>query len=77
MNDLASRIPLSKEFVSSERRQKVGGNVLCWGALYPLLGNPLYIGKTVHKGQLYDGLREAIMDCETWDRSRPLLARMR
>jgi DNA invertase Pin-like site-specific DNA recombinase len=53
--------------------REVGGVVLCRGALYHLLGNPLYVGKTAHKGQLYDGMHNAIIDQETWDRSRELL----
>ena len=32
------------------------------GALYHLLGNPLYIGKTAHKGKHCDGMHEAIID---------------
>ncbi|MGC2503293.1 MAG: hypothetical protein WA400_14295, partial [Silvibacterium sp.] len=40
---------------------------------YHLLGNPLYIGKTAHKGKHCDGMHEAIIDQETRDRSRELL----
>jgi hypothetical protein len=62
----------TKQRVTSSGR-KVGGILLCRGALYHLLGNPLYIGKTAHKGELYEGMHEAIIDPETWDRSRELL----
>jgi site-specific DNA recombinase len=62
----------TKQRVTSSGRE-VGGIVICRGALYHLLGNPLYVGKTSHKGQLYDGLHEAIIEREIWDRSRELL----
>jgi DNA modification methylase len=62
----------TKQRITSSGRE-VGGIVLCRGALYHLLGNPLYVGKTAHKGQLYDGIHQAIIDQETWDRTRELL----
>lgn len=62
----------TKERTTSSGR-KVGGIVLRRGTLYHLLGNPLYIGKTAHKGKLYDGMHEAVIDQETWDLSHELL----
>jgi site-specific DNA recombinase len=62
----------TKQRITSSGR-RVGGIVLGRGPLYHLLGNPLYIGKISHKGTLNDGLHEAILDRETWDRSRELL----
>jgi site-specific DNA recombinase len=62
----------TKRRVTSSGRE-VGGIVLGRGPLYHLLGNPLYVGKTAHKGNLYDGMHEAILDQKTWDRSRDLL----
>jgi site-specific DNA recombinase len=62
----------TKRRVASTGRE-VGGFILGRGTLYHLLSNPLYIGKVAHKGELYDGAHEAIVDQETWDRSRKLL----
>lgn len=72
------QIELEHSGVRTKRRvtlsgREVGGVVLCRGALYHLLGNPLYVGKTAHKGKLHDGMHEAIVDRETWDSSRELL----
>ncbi len=33
-----------------------------------MLRNPIYKGKVVHKGNLYDGQQEAIIDEKTWER---------
>ncbi len=60
-----------KGLTSSGR--EVGGLVLGRGALYHLLSSPLYIGKIAHKDKVYEGMHEAIIDQETWDRTRELL----
>ncbi len=51
-----------------------GGEALSRGALYHILRNPIYIGKTHHKGELHDGLHEAVINEETWQRVQVLLA---
>jgi DNA invertase Pin-like site-specific DNA recombinase len=76
VTDLQSE--LSGSSVRTKRRitsmgREVGGFVLGRGTLYHLLSNPLYIGKIAHKGKLYDGMHEAIVDSATWDRTRQLL----
>ena len=43
-----------------------GGTSFSSGALYNILRNPVYIGKTRHKNELYEGLHEAIIDDVTW-----------
>ncbi|WP_158788063.1 recombinase family protein [Granulicella sp. L46] len=62
----------SKRRTSSTGRQ-FGGSVLSRGTLYHLLNNTVYIGKTIHKGVLYPGKHEPIVDVKTWDRSANLL----
>jgi site-specific DNA recombinase len=47
--------------------RKVGNCAFTRGRLYHLLKNPIYVGKIAHKGDVYDGLHEAILDQETWD----------
>lgn len=51
-----------------------GGTSFSRGALYNILRNPIYIGKTRHKDELYDGLHEAIIDDATWQQVQELLA---
>jgi len=63
----------SKQRVSSIGR-KIGGAVLSRGTLYHLLSNPLYIGKIAHKGKLHDGLHEAIVSPEMWQKTVETLA---
>jgi DNA invertase Pin-like site-specific DNA recombinase len=42
--------------------------------LYRLLHNRTYIGEVQHKGTAYPGQHEAIIDRETWDKLRAILA---
>ena len=37
------------------------------GSLFHLLKNPVYRGKIVHKGEIYEGEHDAIVDEELWD----------
>lgn len=44
-----------------------GGIPFRRGSLFHLLSNPIYRGKIVHKGKVYDGEHEAIVDEVLWD----------
>jgi hypothetical protein len=44
-----------------------GGNLMSRGQLHHILTNPIYAGRIRHKGQVYDGQHEAIIDPERWD----------
>jgi hypothetical protein len=44
-----------------------GGIPFARGSLFRLLKNPIYRGKIVHKGKVYDGEHEAIVDEQLWD----------
>lgn len=44
-----------------------GGIPFRRGSLFYLLKNPVYRGKIVHKGKVYDGEHEAIVDEALWD----------
>lgn len=62
---------LDKLGVVSKRRTNrhgrvTGGKAFSRGALYNVLRNPIYIGKTRHKEELHEGLHEAIIDDATW-----------
>ncbi len=44
-----------------------GGIPFRRGSLFHLLKNPIYRGKIVHKGRVYEGEHDAIVDKELWD----------
>ena len=51
-----------------------GGGLISRGHLHKILSNPIYVGRLPHKGHVYDGQHDAIVDAETWDRVQALLA---
>lgn len=51
----------------------MGGNHYSRGALYQLLRNHIYVGEIEHKGAIYAGQHEGIVDRETWNRVQDLL----
>ena len=51
-----------------------GGIPFARGSLFHLLKNPVYRGKIVHKGKVYDGEHEAIVDEDLWERVQTHLA---
>jgi hypothetical protein len=63
--------------VTKARHQKNGGTVsgraFNRGHLYRLLSNPLYRGKLPHKDKVFQGLHEAIIDPDLWNRVQDLL----
>jgi DNA invertase Pin-like site-specific DNA recombinase len=65
--------------VVSKRREGAGGvlaggNRFSRGALYTLLQNPIYRGEIGHKGRVYPGQHEAIIDAELWQTVQAKLA---
>ena len=44
------------------------------GHVYHILSNPIYAGRLRHKGQIHDGLHQAIVDRDIWDRVQRQLA---
>ena len=74
---------LSDELTLSEVRTKVrpyangrsvGGVAFSRGSVAQLLQNPLFIGKVKHRGELFDGEHEAIIDQDVWDKVQQLFA---
>ena len=51
-----------------------GGIPFARGSLFHLLKNPIYRGKIVHKGKVYDGEHEPIVDEDLWERVQMYLA---
>ncbi len=72
-DDLRRRDVLSKHWTSSTGRTR-GGVKFNRGSLYWLLRNPVYIGQVTHKGQVYEGRQQAIVDRAIWQQTQELLA---
>jgi len=73
---LKSATALANELARSGIRSKLrtfndgrtrGGCAFSAGSLGQILKNPLFIGKVKHRGELYEGQHEAIIDQKTWD----------
>jgi DNA invertase Pin-like site-specific DNA recombinase len=70
---------LRAEGVVTKVQQRVsgphrGGIPFARGSLFHLLKNPVYRGKIVHKGKVYDGEHEAIVDEVLWNQVQSHLA---
>ena len=52
----------------------VGGVAFSRGSVAQLLQNPLFIGKVKHRGELFGGEHEAIIDQDTWEKVQKLFA---
>jgi site-specific DNA recombinase len=50
------------------------GRLFDKGVVYRLLNNPTYVGEVAHKGAVYPGEHEAVVDRATWDKVRAILA---
>lgn len=51
----------------TKKQSQTGGRPFSRGHLYKLLCNPVYIGKTTHKGEVFDGQHERIINQDLWD----------
>mgnify|MGYP001576122808 CR=1 FL=1 len=76
------RDDLAASGITAKRHVSVSGNVtggglIERGALYHLLQNHLYRGEISHKGQIYPGQHEAIIDEELWNLVQAKLAEKR
>jgi DNA invertase Pin-like site-specific DNA recombinase len=59
----------------TSRRGKIYGNApYSRGHLYTILKNPVYVGKISHKGKIYDGQHEAIIDDIVFDDVQKVLS---
>ncbi|HMN97546.1 MAG TPA: recombinase family protein [Phycisphaerales bacterium] len=84
--DKGSLLPLVTELSKREWRNKsrviqtgkrkgksLGGKPSDKCSLYQLLTNPIYVGKIAHKGAIYDGEHEPIVEATLFDRVQALL----
>jgi DNA invertase Pin-like site-specific DNA recombinase len=53
---------------------RTGGGLISRGHIYHILSNPIYVGRLRHKGKVHEGLHDAIVDQDAWDRAQRLLA---
>ena len=51
----------------TRKEKQVGGKPFSRGHLYRILRNPIYIGRIVHKGRIYQGNHAEIIDDDIWD----------
>ena len=68
----ALKMRLDELGVLSKRRRydsgrEVGGGPISRGALYQILRNRIYQGEIAHRGNVYAGNHEAIVDADLWD----------
>ena len=59
---------------SSANGHVFGGKPYSRGGLYKLLNNEVYTGRVAHRGESYSGEHQAILEPETWEKVRALLA---
>ncbi|MCC6983081.1 MAG: recombinase family protein [Bauldia sp.] len=74
LKDKADELGLRTKLRREASGRVVGGRPFSRGHLYALLANPIYIGRTPHRGQSYPGQHPPIIDAETWSAVRRLLA---
>ena len=59
---------------TSLQGRRFGGIRFSRGQIYKLLSNPIYIGEIHHRGSVYDGQHEGIIDRQLWDEVQAMLA---
>lgn len=62
------------EVLNHDGDRTKAGNEFRRGMLYTLLANPIYIGKLQHKGKVYDGNHQGIIDQDVWSKAQDILA---
>lgn len=72
VKDLAEKGYQSKNWVSQRGRHHQGGP-LTKSNLYKILQNPTYIGKVRHKGQVYEGEHDGIVDPKTFEKVQDVI----
>jgi site-specific DNA recombinase len=73
---VGSATMLVQELNAAGHRTK-RGNVFDKGIIYKLLNNRTYVGEVEHKGAVYPGEHEAIVDRASWDQVHVILAQNR
>ena len=66
-------VPALVDFLKSNKIYTRSGKNFYKGHLYKILSNKTYIGKIVHKNNVYGGLHEPIIDFEVFEKTQQLL----
>jgi len=69
------RVGLVSKLWTTEEGKVRGGKPFTRGSLHATLTNVLYTGMVDHKGVLYTGEHDRIIDQDTWDRVHEILRR--
>jgi site-specific DNA recombinase len=77
-NVRAVKLAVDREGILTKRRRYASGRVaggkpITRGNLYQMLSNPIYNGETPHKGAVYPGQHQAIIDPQTWSAAQAQL----
>ena len=67
LSDYLARERVCSKIRTSGAGRTFGGAMFSRGAIYHLLSNRVYLGKTVHHDQCYSGQHEAIVPLELWE----------
>jgi DNA invertase Pin-like site-specific DNA recombinase len=73
LKDYLDRNRIFSKSRTSGNGAKTGGTSFSRGALYKILRNHIYVGEIAHKGGVYRGQHEAIIDREQWNQVQKLL----
>jgi DNA invertase Pin-like site-specific DNA recombinase len=68
-----NRTDIRTKIRSGSDGKKVGGQHYFRGGLYQLLRNHIYVGEIEHKGSIYPGEHEGIVDRKLWNQVQELL----
>ena len=63
----------TKSWISEKGKTYIGG-VFTKRPVRYILENPIYAGKIVHKGKVYDGKHQPIIDPEAWQKTQEIFA---
>jgi len=73
LKDECDRLGLTTKAQHQQNGSIVGGKPFSRGHLYTLLTKPLYIGQVVHRGKVYPGQQDAIVDLEIFNQVQALI----
>lgn len=77
LKEYLDRSPIRSKVRLNGAGIRTGGQKYSRGALYQLLKNHLYVGEIAHRGQIYPGEHEPIIERELWQKVQKNLAENR
>lgn len=70
LKDELDRAGIRSKLRTAMNGDRSGGQSFSRGALYILLGNPIYVGEVRHKGTRHPGQHAPIIDRAVWEKGR-------